>query len=244
MVRYLPGAGLRLQLVKMTTELPVAARRSYFPFARWGVWEVLLGAPLLFLAAGGLALTPAWPLAVVPLAIAALLLWFFRDPHRIPQGTPPSAIAPADGLVVEVATIDDPWVGPGATQISIYLSVLDVHVNRIPLDGRVVEIRRHEGGYHHAGTPEAKKNAAVWTGFEGGPDFTQRFSVRQITGLVARRIVCDLQPGDPVHRGSRFGMIKFGSRTEIVVPSPYIASVSVGERVKGGETVVAEIPTN
>lgn len=243
MVRHLPSAGLKLQLDKMTTELPVAARRSYFPFARWGIGEVVLGAPLLLLVAGGLALTPAWPLAVVPLGAAGILLWFFRDPHRVPQGRAPSAIAPADGLVVEVATVDDPWVGPGATQISIYLSVFDVHVNRIPLDGRVAEIRRHEGGYHHAGTPEAKMNAAVWTGFEGGPDFSSRFSVRQITGLVARRIVCDIQPGELVHRGSRFGMIKFGSRTEIVLPATYIPQVSVGQRVKGGETVVAEIST-
>lgn len=228
----------------MSTETSTLYRRPYFPFARWGTWEVLLGAPLLILLAVGLSLTPLWPLTPVPLTVAAILLWFFRDPHRVPQGDASAAIAPADGLVVEVAEVDDPWVGPGATQISIYLSLFDVHVNRIPLDGRVAEIRRSEGGYHHAGKPEAKLNAAVWTGFELGPGLEQRYSVRQITGMVARRIVCDIEPGEPVHRGTRFGMIKFGSRTEIVLPSSYVPSVSVGQRVKGGETVVAELPIN
>lgn len=186
-----------------------------------------------------------WPLALLPAIPALIVVWFFRDPERTPQGDSRTAVAPADGLVVEVAQVDDPWAGPGALRISIYLNVFDVHVNRIPLDGQVDRIEVGKGRHGHAKSPQAAtQNALVRTYFQQPGDSQLRFSVCQITGLVARRIVTDLEPGLEVTRGARFGMIKFGSRTELVLPNSFTAKVAVGSRVKGGETAVAILPND
>jgi phosphatidylserine decarboxylase len=209
-------------------------------FARWGYKE-LVGCVLVAAVAVALLWQVVWwPLALLPAIPALIVVWFFRDPDRVPQGDDRTAVAPADGLVVEVARVDDPWVGPGSLRISIYLNVFNVHVNRIPFDGRVASIRRAKGKFRHANSATAAtENASVRTEFETQTTPPLRFAVTQITGMVARRIICDLSEGMAVARGSRFGMIKFGSRTELVLPAEFNPAVEVGSRVKGGETAVA-----
>lgn len=212
-------------------------------FARWGYKELIACVLLAALAVALLWQFVWWPLALLPVIPALIVVWFFRDPDRQPQGDAQTAVAPADGLVVEVARIEDPWVGPNSLRISIYLNVFNVHVNRVPLDGVVASIRREAGKYQHANSPNAStENASVRINFEFPAGDPLRFAVTQITGMVARRIVCDLSTGSTVSRGARFGMIKFGSRTELVLPAGFTPSVEVGHRVKGGETAVAAFP--
>lgn len=194
---------------------------------------------------GGLALLGgiAWLLhplaALLPWAGALFVLAFFRDPERTPPEGPEAAVAPADGKVTDIGEVEEPHViGGQALRIGIFLSVFDVHVNRAPLEGSVTLLRYQEGRFHDARHDAAvEENEANLIGFEGprGP-----FAVRQVAGLVARRIVCPLRVGETVARGRRIGMIKFGSRTELLVPAgaPVQVAVEVGQRVRGGETVL------
>ncbi|MHC4547271.1 MAG: phosphatidylserine decarboxylase [Planctomycetota bacterium] len=180
----------------------------------------------------------AWflhPLAALPpLLLTAFVFSFFRDPERKTLGGPETAVAPADGRVTDIEVVDEPAViGGPALRIGIFLSIFDVHVNRVPLDGRVRLVRYTAGKFHDARTPACQEeNEANLVGFEGprGP-----FAVRQVAGLVARRIICPLREGDAVARGQRMGMIKFGSRTELLVPAdaPVAVEVKVGQKVRG-----------
>lgn len=217
----------------------------FIRFARWGRVELLatvIGATLLVAL---LWQVVWWPFALIPAIPALIVVWFFRDPDRTPEGDSRTAVAPADGLVVEVARVDDPWAGPGALRISIYLNVFNVHVNRIPLDGQVDRIEVGKGRHGHAKSPQAAtQNALVRSFFHLTAHPPLQFSVCQITGFVARRIITELEPGLTVTRGARFGMIKFGSRTELVLPASFVAKVAVGSRVKGGETAVALLPSD
>jgi phosphatidylserine decarboxylase len=188
----------------------------------------------------GLLLSFLHPAAGVPFFLIALfVLSFFRDPERKAPDGAAAAVAPADGKVTDIETVDEPLVIKGpALRIGIFLSVFDVHVNRAPLDGTVTLVRYTEGAFLDARDPACKeRNEANLVGFSGpfGP-----FAVRQVAGLIARRIVCPLQPGGVVVRGERIGMIKFGSRTELFVPAGAAVRVEaqVGQRVRGGETVL------
>jgi phosphatidylserine decarboxylase len=202
-----------------------------------GVRELLLfGGGALLLAALLFLAHPA--AAIPPVAVAALVFSFFRDPERKP---PPGdgAVAPADGTVTDVEEVEEPRFLKGrALRIGIFLSVFDVHVNRAPLDGRVKVVLHSPGRFLDARDPRCRsENESNLLGFEGarGP-----FAVRQVAGLIARRIVCPVREGDAVLRGQRMGMIKFGSRTELLVPAGARVRVetAVGRKVKGGETVI------
>jgi phosphatidylserine decarboxylase len=144
------------------------------------------------------------------------------------------AVAPADGKVTDIGVVDEPDViGGPALRIGIFLSVFDVHVNRVPLDGKVRSLHYRMGAFHDARSEACREeNEANLVGFDGprGP-----FAVRQVSGLVARRIVCPLREGDEVARGQRMGMIKFGSRTELFVPADTEVKVmvEVGQKVRG-----------
>lgn len=194
----------------------------------------LLGA-LLDALLGGL-----WFLAVVPILL--FVLAFFRDPDRAGSGDDDDLLAPADGVVSDVVTLDDADMGPGCTRIGIFLSVFDVHVNRVPCAGRVVRTSRRDGGFHDARDPRAIDENRAATIVLARPD-GREIGVRQITGLIARRILCPVEKGDTFVRGQRYGMIRFGSRTELVVQTAALESllVKVGDTVRGGKTLLARL---
>jgi len=218
------------------------AWRDRLPFARWGLAELqLLGWPLLGLTVA-LAYW-AWYLAWIPAIPLALVVWFFRDPpRRIPAG-PGVLVSPADGKVVSVDRLaHDEFVGGPAVKIGVFLSILNVHMNRVPCACRVIELRYHEGEFLSALDPEsALRNENVWIGIETTEAPTRRMVVRPIAGAVARRIVCPLRVGDQLARGEKIGMIKLGSRTELIVPDTedLRVEVAVGQRVKAGSTIMA-----
>jgi len=174
-------------------------------------------------------LSPAWSL---PLYLAACFcLYFFRDPERtIPEG--PVAVSPADGRIVQVRDLDD-----NTRRVSIFLNIFDVHVNRTPIAGRITEKEYKSGRFYMAHREDASaENEQNTVAIEGEGT---RVIVRQIAGLVARRIVCHKQVGDPVEKGERFGLIKFGSRTDVFFGPEWELSVKEGDRVRGGSSVLA-----
>ncbi|MGA2170840.1 MAG: phosphatidylserine decarboxylase [Terracidiphilus sp.] len=183
-------------------------------------------------------LTGNWAWGIAPVLLAAFFLWFFRDPRRtVPSGAG-LIVSPGDGLVTETVTIATPD-GP-RQRISIFLSVFDVHVNRSPIGGVVSRVRYRKGEYLNAMNPaSADRNEQNEVTVRGeGIEVT----FKQIAGLLARRIVFNLREGDRVERGQRVGLIKFGSRVDTVVPAEAALRVKVGERVKGGWSVLAEMP--
>jgi phosphatidylserine decarboxylase len=217
--------------------------RDALPFARWGLCELLLmGLPLLA-ATVALAFTPVWYLAVVPGVLLVLIAWFFRDPpRRIPQ-QPGLIVSPADGKLVEITPLDfHDFVGGPAVRIGIFLTIFNVHINRAPCRGRVVRLHYSPGKFLNALDPEsALVNENLWIGMEeDGPPY-RRFVCRQISGMIARRIVCDLRPGQVVERGEKFGMIKLGSRTELILPAEGLSvAAQVGQWLKAGRDVIAK----
>jgi phosphatidylserine decarboxylase len=222
-----------------TTYHPAWFRR--LPFAPWGWRELnlygwpLLAGVILIIVAGA---PWAW-LAIVPGGLLAILLYFFRDPPRAVPTEAGAIVAPADGTVVEISQLEhDPFVGGPAVRIGIFVSLFNVHINRAPLDGRVVELKYRPGEFISATRPESSiRNESMWIGFEDAAG--RRFSVRQISGMVARRIVCLLSPGQMVARGEKFGMIKLGSRTELVLPADRVRiEIALGQSVRGGRQII------
>lgn len=185
-----------------------------------------------------------WAVPVVAVLWLAVALFFRSPPRRVPRDLPPGALlAPADGVVTAVAAVAgaEGVEGP-ALVIRIFLSVLNVHVNRSPGDGRVTSLRHTPGRFHDARSdlcPVENEAQLIGVRLETG----QQIGVRQIAGKVARRIVCDLRVGDAMARGRPFGMIKFGSSTELILPDPdgIEIHVRVGDKVKAGVTRVATL---
>ena len=195
----------------------------------------IYGLSLLAVAALVAWATGTWVWAIVPVLLAVFFLWFFRDPERAVPAEPGLIVSPADGLVTETVTISTPN-GP-RKRISIFLSVFDVHVNRAPIAGELLEVRYHKGKYLNAMNPQSAESNErnVVTMYGEGIEVT----FKQIAGLLARRIVFPLKEGDRVQRGQRVGLIKFGSRADVVMPAEAEFQVKVGERVKGGASVIA-----
>ncbi len=179
--------------------------------------------------------TGGWAWSVAPVLLAAFFLWFFRDPQRAIPSDAGLIVSPGDGLVTETATFSTPD-GP-RQRISIFLSVFDVHVNRSPIAGVLSSVRYQRGKYLNAMNPDSadrnEQNIATVRG--DGIEVT----FIQIAGLLARRIVFNLHEGDKVERGQRVGLIKFGSRVNVIVPADAEVRVKVGQRVKGGSSVLA-----
>jgi phosphatidylserine decarboxylase len=177
----------------------------------------------------------AWP----PLLLAAFFLWFFRDPERqIPQ-TAGAVVSPADGLVTQVGQIEQD--GVAWLRISIFLNVFNVHVNRSPIAGVITDVKYREGKFQNAmGAACADENEQNIVTVEGEG---QRLVFKQIAGLLARRIVFSKSVGDRVARGERVGMIKFGSRTDVLMNPAAALQVKVGDHVKGGSSVLAYLHT-
>ena len=178
---------------------------------------------------------------ISPLFILGLLftLWFFRDPERRSDAPPEALLSPADGKVVEIGAAEEPeFIGGPATKIAIFMSVFDVHVNRSPCDAQVDWTRHEKGQFFNAMGPQASvenERVLVALRHNGKP-----LLVKLIAGLVARRIVCPLKPGETLRRGQRLGMIQFGSRVEIFLPraEKFEPAVRLGQSVRAGRTVL------
>jgi len=183
---------------------------------------------------------PRWGTAAAITAV--LLLLFFRDPRRSFDGNAATVLAPADGKVLEVSTVEDPEIGSGRFhRIVTFLSVFDVHVQRCPVDGRVIHSALRRGRKLAAFHPDVGEKNEAYTNVFERPN-GDRVGVRQLAGLLARRVVSYLGAGDVKRRGDRLGVIKFGSRVDLFVPESYRVLVTAGDRVRNGETPMAEAP--
>jgi phosphatidylserine decarboxylase len=180
---------------------------------------------------------PVW--ALIPVLLAFFFLWFFRDPERVIPDTPGAVVSPGDGKVTEVSVVTD--AGEKRTRISIFLSVFDVHVNRTPISGVVREIRYQRGKFLNAmNQASAEQNEQNIVRMEADG---QIVIFKQIAGLLARRIVFTPKVGDRLQRGERVGLIKFGSRVDVLFDSAASVQVKVGDRVRGGASVLAYAPS-
>jgi phosphatidylserine decarboxylase len=177
--------------------------------------------------------TPA--LAVIPLLLAAFFLWFFRDPERRIPAIQGAIVSPADGKVTDISEFEEN--GERRTHISIFLNVFNVHVNRSPIAGVIEGVRYQKGKFVNAMSAASadlnEQNVVTLRGDAGTVVF------KQIAGLLARRIVFTKKPGDVLERGERVGLIKFGSRTDVIFPADAEMKVRVGDNVKGGSSVLA-----
>ena len=183
-------------------------------------------------------LTQSVPQTSLPVLLALFFLWFFRDPERtIPTGQG-EIVSPADGVVTQADWIE---TSEGSRlRISIFLSVFDVHVNRAPVTGTVKAVVYREGRFLNAmNSLSAVVNEQTLVVLDAG---TCEISYKQIAGLLARRIVCTVKVGDRIQRGQRVGMIKFGSRVDILMPADAVPKVDSGSRVRGGSTILAVLP--
>ncbi len=179
---------------------------------------------------------PGWAVALA--FVGVLLALFFRDPDRQAPVDPLAVVAPADGRVVHAGEVEPDAAPPGEwRQVSIFLSPLDVHVNRIPVSGRVTRVVYRPGrflpAYRKAAATENERNE-LWI-----DHFGQTIVCRQVVGILARRIVCRIRVGAEVQAGHRFGIMKFGSRVDLFTPPTASLRVEVGEAVRGGQTVLA-----
>ena len=178
--------------------------------------------------------------AVIFLVLTALFLFFFRDPNRPITGDTDAVLAPADGRVMVAGVPPGAACPPGNwQQISIFLSPMDVHVNRLPISGRVTKVEYHPGRFlpaYRADAGDLNEYTQVTIDHDGEP-----IVVRQIVGVLARRIVCRVKEGASVQAGERFGVMKFGSRMDIFVPPSAALTVKVNDKVVGGVTVIARL---
>ena len=206
---------------------------SKLPIAREG-WPFIAIPGALAL---GLALLGRRRLALPFAAAAAASAGFFRDPERAIPAVANGVLAPADGRVMSIEDAVDPFVGP-SVRVAIFLSPLDVHVNRAPIAGVVADIIYTPGRFAAAYAPAAEANERCTVRLQGEH---VRVTVVQIAGVVARRIVCRVGPGDKLAAGERFGLIRFGSRTDCYMPRTTEIAVRVGESVRGGQTVIGVV---
>ncbi len=184
-------------------------------------------------------LTGSVILVALPVVLALFFLWFFRDPSRTVPSEPGLVISPADGVVTEADWVETK--SGSRLRLSIFLSVFNVHVNRVPVSGTVTLTEYRRGTFMNAMAREAAiSNEQMMIVIDTG---TCEVSFKQIAGLLARRIVCNLKVGDKVERGQRMGLIKFGSRVDVLMPADAELRVAKGTRVSGGSTILAVLPS-
>lgn len=209
----------------------------HIPFAREGIPYVLMAAFVTVV----LAILGHGPPTWAAMAATLLVAHFFRDPERVISAPPDEVVSPADGKVISVETVQEtPFFPKACTRISIFMSVFDVHVNRIPFSGIVQGLRYRKGSFFSANLPKAlreNEQNGMWIRSHDGTDIV----VTQVAGLIARRIVCWPAVGDHVTRAERFGMIRFGSRVDVYVPEGGVVLVTEGDRVWGGETSLCRL---
>jgi phosphatidylserine decarboxylase len=226
--------------------------RDRLGFARYGLAELLIFS-VLYLLLGGTAATVAVLVhPVIWVVFAALtLVWleivyFFRDPERVIPQDAGAVVSPADGTVTHIEEVYEPdFPGERALRVSIFLSIFNVHVNRMPCAAEVAKVRYFPGAFLDARNPDsAVRNEQLWIDAVA-TDTGRPLRVKQISGAIARRIVCWLKPGDRLGRGERIGMIKLGSRTDLLLPAGDVGGVCVrvGAKVRGGATILLRIVT-
>jgi phosphatidylserine decarboxylase len=212
-------------------------------FAREGLAFIVVAA-LIALGAYGVALTRrSWPVWLLAFGLTVIALWvayFFRDPVRVGERGEQLVISPADGKVVMITTIDEPtFMKAQAVRVSIFMNVFNVHVNRYPVSGMVRYVEKRAGKFMNAAAPDASlENEQASIGIETG---TNHILVRQIAGLIARRIVTDSKEGEHVTQGERMGLIRFGSRVDVFLPTDAALRVKVGDVTYAGVSVLAEL---
>lgn len=209
----------------------------HIPFAREGIPYVLMaGFVTLVFAVQG------WAVLTLPALAATLLIGhFFRDPERVNNAGDADVVSPADGRIIAIDRMEShPLVRRSCLRVSIFMSVFDVHVNRVPVSGVVQEVLYRKGTFLAANLPRAsRENEQSWVRIlsDGGYEVV----MTQVAGLIARRIVCWPRAGDRVEQGERFGMIRFGSRMDVFVPVESEVLVSMGQHVYGGETILCRL---
>jgi phosphatidylserine decarboxylase len=217
---------------------PDRRSETAFPVASTGYPFILAAA----FATAVFALLEIVALALLGLVVTLFIVYFFRDPDRPVPSSPTAVVAPADGKVIGLETVQgDPYYTGECRKLSIFMSVFNVHVNRIPFEGVVRKIDYHPGLFVAANLDKASSDNernAVFIETQAGKPIT----VVQIAGLVARRIVCRISEGDAVAKGQRFGMICFGSRVDLYLPLEFDAAVAVGDTVQSGTTKLGELP--
>jgi phosphatidylserine decarboxylase len=215
---------------------PDPASQTAFPVAKAGYPFIICAA----FTTAVLALLGLTTLTLLGLVATFAICGFFRDPDRVSPAQQGVLVSPADGKVIAAGTADNSAFYSGqAMKISIFMSVFNVHVNRVPFDGRVKEIKYYPGKFFSANLDKASsenEHNAVFIEMENA----KPLCVVQIAGLIARRIICNLQPGDKVTRGQRFGLICFGSRLDVYLPMDIKLKVVVGDKVKAGESALGQ----
>ncbi len=213
-------------------------------FAREG-YPFIGIATLLAIGAFALALARrSWSLWLLAIVITVLALWvayFFRDPERSGERGPNLVVAPADGKLIMITDVDEPaFIGGRATRLSIFMNVFNVHVNRYPVDGTVGYLHYNKGKFLNAAAEKSSlENEQSSVGVQDG---SNRILVRQIAGLIARRIVTYSKLGETVKQGDRMGLIRFGSRVDVFIPTSSKLRVQLGALTTAGATVLAELP--
>ena len=217
---------------------PETGGQTAFPVARAG-YPLIFSAAFVTLIFALLGMTI---LTLLGLVITFCFCGFFRDPDRVIPNQPGGIVSPADGKVILVGNVDQTSFYEGnCKKISIFMSVFNVHVNRIPFEGNVKEVRYYPGKFFAANLDKASlqnEHNAVFLETEDG----QRLCVVQVAGLIARRIICKVQPGDDMVRGRRFGLICFGSRLDVYLPEDVEIKVAVGDKVKAGASIIGQFP--
>jgi len=184
---------------------------------------------------------PGWVLTIVMIVVAVWVAYFFRDPERTGDRGDRVVTSPADGKVVLITEVDEPaFIHGRALRVSIFMNVFNVHVNRYPVSGTVKYVQYNPGKFLNAAVEKSSlENEQRSVGIESGP---YRILVRQIAGLIARRIVTYSREGERVEQGERMGLIRFGSRVDVFLPTDAAVRVKIGELTTAGTTVVAELP--
>ena len=212
------------------------AKGSYPLLAREGRWHIALaaGAAVAVHYFAG----PAW--AAPFWVVLVFILQFFRDPPRQIPDAPDAIICPADGKVIALGVVEDPYLKRPARRVSVFMNVFNVHSNRSPVAGKIMERWYRPGKFVNAALDKASldnERNALWIRTDGGQDVV----VVQVAGLIARRILCYVQPGERIARGERYGFIRFGSRVDVYLPLEARLEVSLGDSVKGAADVIARL---
>ncbi len=192
--------------------------------------------------AAALSFTPLWPLALLVWLVVAFIVQFFRDPPREAPDASNAVLCPADGRVLKVERTRDPYLDRDALKISVFMNVFNVHSNRSPVDGVVMRVWYHEGGFINASLDKASldnERNALHIATLGGQDVT----CVQVAGLIARRILCYVKSGDRLARGERYGFIRFGSRVDVYLDPAAVPRVAIGDVVHATATVIADFPS-
>jgi len=213
----------------MTYPHPIIAREGW-PF----IGFTLLAAVAVQFAAGWIWAAPLWLMFI-------FCVQFFRDPPRPIPGDAHSILSPADGRIVAIEPVRDPWLERDALKLSVFMNVFNVHSNRSPVDGEVKQRWYHPGRFINADLDKAStenERNALWLHTRTGHDIT----CVQVAGLIARRILCYVEAGKPLTRGERYGFIRFGSRVDLYLPLDTRIKVAIGDKVRASATVLAELP--